>query len=157
MLRHHVLRQAFRLASVSDSRWPIRILIRTGILIRTTDRRFGLGQVFTGFRVVVSFFRAPSFTAVVSFFRAPSIGAAFELLAGATTFSWRPEFVTAFKFLGFYASALLVVDLLNEYRQEEYLLENASETRRLVVAVVLLVLLTCFSGNQINAFIYFQF
>jgi len=48
-----VLRQAFRLASVSDSRWPIRTLIRT------TDRQFGLGQVFTGFTAAVSFFRAP--------------------------------------------------------------------------------------------------
>jgi hypothetical protein len=58
---------------VSDS----RRLIRTGILIRTTDRQFGLGQVFTGFRAVVSFFRAPSFTAAVSFLRAPFIGGFF--------------------------------------------------------------------------------
>src|SRR6266568_2306535 len=87
LLRHHVLRQAFRLASVSDSRWPIRTLIRTGILIRTTDRRFGLGQVFTGFRAVVSFFRAPSFTAVVSFFRAPFIGGFFGNANRSQTFA----------------------------------------------------------------------
>ena len=70
---------------------------------------------------------------------------------------WRPELFTAFKFLAFFAIPLFFIDVANEYRDEEYLFENASDVSRIGIAVVLLIALTLFSGNNISAFIYFQF
>ena len=91
------------------------------------------------------------------FFRAPSVGAAFGLLSAVPVLDWRPELLTAFEFLAFFTIQLFFVDLVNEYRDEEYLFEGASDVSRIGIAVVLLVALTLFSGNNINAFIYFQF
>ncbi len=91
------------------------------------------------------------------FFRAPSVSAAVNMLSALPVPYWSPELATAFSFLAFFAIPLFLVDVVNEYRNEEYLFENVSDLPRLGVAVALLCALTLFSGNNINAFIYFQF
>jgi D-alanyl-lipoteichoic acid acyltransferase DltB (MBOAT superfamily) len=91
------------------------------------------------------------------FFRAQSVGAALEMLSGITVLFWRPEFLTAFAFLAFYTIPLFLIDLVNEYRGEEYLLENYHESLRLAYAFMGFVALSIYSGNNLNAFIYFQF
>src|SRR5205085_12510128 len=70
------------------------------------------------------------------FFRAQSVGDAFRFLAGLPSLSWRPEYLIAFKFLAFFALPLFCVDLINEYRQEEYLFERIPERRRIAVAAL---------------------
>ena len=70
---------------------------------------------------------------------------------------WRPELLTAVKLLALFAIPMFLVDLVNEYRGEEYLMECASEPTRIAVAAVLTLFLAAFAGNSLNAFIYFQF
>ena len=91
------------------------------------------------------------------FFRAESVGEAFYLLRGLGTVTWRPEFWIAFKFLVLFTVPLFVMDLVLERRSEEYVLERSRNLYRVAFATSMLVLVTLFSGNQINAFIYFQF
>jgi D-alanyl-lipoteichoic acid acyltransferase DltB (MBOAT superfamily) len=91
------------------------------------------------------------------FFRAPSIMAAWEMLSGLTTWAWRPEFLIALKAIAFFSLPLFLVDLVNEYRQEEYPLETLAVQPRLAVAILLLLAVTLASGNSVNAFMYFQF
>jgi alginate O-acetyltransferase complex protein AlgI len=91
------------------------------------------------------------------FFRAPSVGSAVEMLSAAGGFYWSPELATAFKLVALYSLPLFLVDLFNEYRGEEYLFEKAPHLSRVGLAVVLFAVLALFSGNKINAFIYFQF
>jgi D-alanyl-lipoteichoic acid acyltransferase DltB (MBOAT superfamily) len=91
------------------------------------------------------------------FFRAATVGGAWELVSSLSAGYWRPELLTAFEFLALFTVPLFLIDLVNEYRGEEYLLECASEPSRIVVAAVLVVALAAFSGNNLNAFIYFQF
>jgi D-alanyl-lipoteichoic acid acyltransferase DltB (MBOAT superfamily) len=91
------------------------------------------------------------------FFRAPSFGAAGDMLSGIGVWHWRPEFVTAFTFLAFYTVPLFLIDLVNEYRREEYLFENFHEVFRLAFATGAFAALAVYSGNNLNAFIYFQF
>jgi D-alanyl-lipoteichoic acid acyltransferase DltB (MBOAT superfamily) len=91
------------------------------------------------------------------FFRAQSLGDAFNMLSGISILSWRLEYFTALKYLAFFAIPMMGVDLVNEYRGEEYVMERSSPRLRIAFAASLLLGLTCFSGNEINAFIYFQF
>jgi D-alanyl-lipoteichoic acid acyltransferase DltB (MBOAT superfamily) len=91
------------------------------------------------------------------FFRANSLQAATDMLSGLQVFFWRPEYTTAFGFLAFFAIPLFVIDLINEHRWEEYLFERASARSRIAIAAIAMVAIACFSGNTINAFIYFQF
>jgi alginate O-acetyltransferase complex protein AlgI len=91
------------------------------------------------------------------FFRAQSLEEAQNLLAGITRLGWHSEHAVALKFLAFFILPLLVMDLINERRSEEYLLERAAHRWRLAIAGLLLIAITFFSGNQLNAFIYFQF
>jgi len=91
------------------------------------------------------------------FFRAQSTGEAIHLLGGLGTIGWRPEFLTAFEFLGFFTVPLFLADCLLSRRGEEYLFEMRSGSQRVAYALVLLAVTTFFSGNQINAFIYFRF
>ncbi len=91
------------------------------------------------------------------FFRAESFSHATTFLAGAAQTYWRPEYFTALKYLAFFAVPLFIVDLISEYRGEEYLFERISQWNQVALGGALLVLLTLFSGNQINAFLYFQF
>ena len=91
------------------------------------------------------------------FFRAATVGNAWEMVSGLSATYWRPELVTAFALLALFTIHLFLVDLVNEYRGEEYLLECASEPSRIAIASVLALALAAFSGNSLNAFIYFQF
>lgn len=91
------------------------------------------------------------------FFRAPTLGNAATMLASPTVPYWRPEYLVAVKFLALVIAPLALMDLINEARGEDYLFERRPEAQRLALAVLLLVALTYFAGNELNAFIYFQF
>ncbi len=91
------------------------------------------------------------------FFRASSLAEAFRLLGGLHRWAWRPEYLTAFKFLAAFSIPLFVLDLLLEYRSEEYLFEMKRAPMRIALAMSMLVVLAFFAANQLNAFIYFQF
>jgi hypothetical protein len=49
------------------------------------------------------------------------------------------------------------MDLFNESRGEEYLLEQSPDLRRVAVGVAMMALVTLLAANQLNAFIYFRF
>jgi alginate O-acetyltransferase complex protein AlgI len=91
------------------------------------------------------------------FFRAESYERAVGMLSGLPVLEWRSEFLTAFKYLAFFALPLFAVDLISEHRDEEYPLERESQWKQVSLGMGLLVVLTLFSGNEINAFLYFQF
>jgi alginate O-acetyltransferase complex protein AlgI len=91
------------------------------------------------------------------FFRAPSVVEVFHYLGGLGTLGWRPEFLAAFAFLALFSIPLFILDFLLEYRDEEYLFEKTPQMYQLAYAASLLVLVTLFSANDVNAFIYFQF
>jgi D-alanyl-lipoteichoic acid acyltransferase DltB (MBOAT superfamily) len=91
------------------------------------------------------------------FFRATSVKAAWRFLGGLGQWAWRPEFLTAFRFLAVIVIPLFLIDLLLERRNEEYLFEKTATPLRIGYATALVVLTTFFAGNDINAFIYFQF
>lgn len=92
------------------------------------------------------------------FFRSNSVHDAYEFLHdGVTRFRWTPEYVTAFTFLAMFTVPLFIIDLINERREEEYLLEGTHAYIRVVTAVSFLYLTLLFAGSKANAFIYFQF
>jgi alginate O-acetyltransferase complex protein AlgI len=91
------------------------------------------------------------------FFRAPSLTGAGRLLRGLGRWTWRPEFTTAFVFLAVFSVLLFALDLLIESRGEEYVFEMSGAPLRVAYAMALVALIVCFSANQLNAFIYFQF
>ena len=91
------------------------------------------------------------------FFRAPSIGDAVTFLGGLRSFVWLPEYGIALRFLAMFAIPLFVVDLFNEFRQEEYLFEKTPELRRVAIGMCFMAALTMLAANQLNAFIYFRF
>lgn len=91
------------------------------------------------------------------FFRAPSFSSAGRMIAGLAHWSWRPEFAAAILFVTVFGLLMMLVDWLNESRQEEYLFEKGSLRVRTAVAWLLLITVSLFAGNQQNAFIYFQF
>lgn len=92
------------------------------------------------------------------YFRAQSLAEASTLLMGLTRFAWRPEYATAAIFLAAFSLPMFLIDLLLEVRQEEYPFEHSQlPSLRVATAMSLLVLLTWFSANELNAFIYFQF
>jgi D-alanyl-lipoteichoic acid acyltransferase DltB (MBOAT superfamily) len=91
------------------------------------------------------------------FFRAASAGQAFHYLSGLSHFEWRPEYLTASKFLLVFTLPLFLLDLRSEAKDEEYAFERAPEIIRFGFACVLCILIALFSANAISAFIYFQF
>jgi D-alanyl-lipoteichoic acid acyltransferase DltB (MBOAT superfamily) len=91
------------------------------------------------------------------FFRAPSLAQAFSMLRGATRFVWVPEYAIAFRFLALFSVMLFLVDLVNEWRSEEYVFETLVPARRVAVGVAFMALITVLAANQLNAFIYFRF
>jgi alginate O-acetyltransferase complex protein AlgI len=90
-------------------------------------------------------------------FRATSLDQAFGLFAGMGRWTWQPAYGPAAIFLALFASSLLAIDLVNERRGEEYLFEKASVPLRVAVGIVFVALIAAFSGNEANAFVYFQF
>jgi D-alanyl-lipoteichoic acid acyltransferase DltB (MBOAT superfamily) len=91
------------------------------------------------------------------FFRAASLGDAMNFLGGLATFTWRPEYAGALVMLCVFALPLFFVDLLLESNEDEYPLARASYALRTGLAAATVVALALFSGNDLNAFIYFQF
>ena len=93
----------------------------------------------------------------LAFFRATSLTAATQFLAGLSNFAWRSEYASALLMLSIFSMPLFAVDLLLEASNQEYPFANASYAFRTGLATVALVLLTLFSGNAFNAFVYFRF
>jgi hypothetical protein len=91
------------------------------------------------------------------FFRAQSLRAAWAMLKGLGSWSWRPEFPAAFMFLAIFSLPLLMLDLYLESSGEEYCFESASVVPRAAVGLVWALVIAFLGANQANAFIYFQF
>ena len=66
-------------------------------------------------------------------------------------------YLTAFKFLALFSLPLFLVDLVLEKDGTEYLCQRRQPMFRVGLGLCTLVLLTMFSANEANAFIYFQF
>ena len=79
------------------------------------------------------------------------------MLGGIGTWAWRPEYGAALLYLTAFAVPMMLLDILLEVRREEYPLENMPHRFRVATAMGLALLVTIFSANQVNAFIYFQF
>jgi len=97
------------------------------------------------------------FCLTLVFFRATSLSSAIQLLAGLSRFTWRSEYASAFIMLCLFSMPLFFLDLLLESSNQEYPFANASYAIRTGVAIAALTVLIFFSGNSINAFVYFQF
>jgi D-alanyl-lipoteichoic acid acyltransferase DltB (MBOAT superfamily) len=91
------------------------------------------------------------------FFRASSLGAAMGFLGGLSSFSWRTEYLSAIVMLALFALPLFLIDLLMEASEQEYPLARSPYALRTGLAATALVVLAFFSGNDLNAFIYFRF
>src|SRR5258708_4869673 len=97
------------------------------------------------------------FCLTLIFFRATSLSSAVRFLAGLSNFTWRSEYASAFFMLCIFSVPLFFVDLMLEAGNQEYLFANRTYAVRTAVALAALVVLTFFSGNGLNAFVYFQF
>ncbi|HYR91922.1 MAG TPA: MBOAT family O-acyltransferase [Terriglobia bacterium] len=97
------------------------------------------------------------FCLTLLFFRASSLSAAVQMLRGLLNWQWRSEYLAAFMMLGVFALPLLIVDLVMESGDQEYLFAKSSYAVRTAVAAAALVVLAVFTGNDSYAFIYFQF
>jgi D-alanyl-lipoteichoic acid acyltransferase DltB (MBOAT superfamily) len=93
----------------------------------------------------------------LAFFRAPSLSAATKFLAGLSDFAWRSEYASGFAMLALFAVPLFVADLLMESSNQEYPFANAPYALRTALATASLFVLALFSGNSLNAFVYFRF
>lgn len=91
------------------------------------------------------------------FFRATSIHGAVDFLSGLTTLEWRPEYLTACKFLVMFSVPMFLMDLRMEKHQEEYIFQNGSPWLRTGLAISALAGIAFFAANQPSTFIYFQF
>ena len=91
------------------------------------------------------------------FFRASSLGEAFAWIAAAGRITWQPEYAMAVKFLILFATPLFLLDLYLEHSDQEYFLQERTPLIRVACAAGVLALITFFSANKANAFIYFQF
>lgn len=91
------------------------------------------------------------------FFRAQSIHAALRFVNALRIPEWRPEFITAYKFLALFSLPLFLMDVLLEARDEEFLFQKMQPARQLAYACALVMVVALFSANEANAFIYFQF
>jgi D-alanyl-lipoteichoic acid acyltransferase DltB (MBOAT superfamily) len=93
----------------------------------------------------------------LAFFRAPSLSAATQFLGGLSNFAWRSEYASAFLMLSLFSIPLFVVDLLMEASTKEYPFANSSYAFRTGLAAAAILVLAFFSGNNLNAFVYFRF
>jgi alginate O-acetyltransferase complex protein AlgI len=91
------------------------------------------------------------------FFRAQSLGAAWAMLKGMGTWTWRPEFPAAILFLALFSIPMMLLDLALESSGGEYCFASATVPRRVAFGLACALLITCLGANQANAFIYFQF
>jgi len=91
------------------------------------------------------------------FFRAESLGSAVSLIRGLAHREWQPEYWIALKFLAVFAIPLFLLDLHLEQTGQEYIFQQRTPLARVATACCAVLLITLFSANQANAFIYFQF
>lgn len=91
------------------------------------------------------------------FFRSPSIEHAFAMLGGATSLALAPGLATAFIYIGIFAALMLAIDLMNERDDTEYPFEKAPFPRLAATVAGVLAAVALATGNNANAFIYFQF
>lgn len=91
------------------------------------------------------------------FFRATSIREAFAFLGGLGIWEWRPEYLTALKFLALFSIPMFLMDLRMESKQEEYVFQQTSPILRTSLGVAAVIAVAFFAANQANTFIYFQF
>jgi len=91
------------------------------------------------------------------FFRATTIRGAIAFLGGLTSLEWRPEYLTACKFLALFSIPMFLMDLRMENHQEEYVFQKASPLLRTGLGVSALAAIAFFAANRPNTFIYFQF
>ena len=91
------------------------------------------------------------------FFRAESLSSALSLLRGLGHWAWQPEYLVALKFLALFAGPMLLIDLYLERSGQEYIFQESTPAARVAFACGVIVLISLFSANQANAFIYFQF
>ncbi len=80
-----------------------------------------------------------------------------HILKGIAVLNWRPEFITGYKFLAIFSLPLFVLDVLLEYRHEDFLFQRTSAPIQWAYASALVLLVAFLSANETNAFIYFQF
>jgi alginate O-acetyltransferase complex protein AlgI len=93
----------------------------------------------------------------LAFFRAPSLSMATGFLHGLSNFAWQSAYASAFFMLCLFSIPLFVVDLLLEGGNQEYPFANTSYAFRTGLAAVAFLVLTLFTGNSSNAFVYFRF
>jgi D-alanyl-lipoteichoic acid acyltransferase DltB (MBOAT superfamily) len=91
------------------------------------------------------------------FFRAQSLGEAMTFLGGLRIWAWSAEYGLALRFLAVFSMPLMLLDLINERRGDEYLLETSWVPARVAIGVTMMAFVTLFAANQLNAFIYFRF
>jgi alginate O-acetyltransferase complex protein AlgI len=91
------------------------------------------------------------------FFRAQSLPAAWEMLKGLGSWSWRPEFPAAFLFLAMFSIPLLLLDLYLEWTGDEYCFASRGMPPRVAFGLACALIMALLGANQANAFIYFQF
>jgi D-alanyl-lipoteichoic acid acyltransferase DltB (MBOAT superfamily) len=91
------------------------------------------------------------------YFRAASIGEATRMLERLTVVDWRAEYLAAAQLLLVFALPLFLLDCLLEVAGGEYAFHASPIWLRTAVATAILFSLAMFSGNAVNAFIYFQF
>jgi len=127
-----------------------RFLRQAGFLRRIFD--LGVGSTWVR-RITVFHLVCLSWV----FFRAESLTSALALLRGLGYWAWRPEYFTALEFLALFALPLFLIDLYLEHSGEEYVFQERAPAARVALACGVVVLISLFSGNQANAFIYFQF
>ena len=91
------------------------------------------------------------------FFRAQSLAAAWEMLKGLGSWSWRPESPAAFLFLAMFSIPLLLVDLYLEWTGDEYCFASRGMQPGVAFGLACALIMALLGANQANAFIYFQF
>src|SRR5271165_324563 len=91
------------------------------------------------------------------FFRATSIHGSLAFLSGLSSLEWRPEYLTACKFLAMFSIPMFLMDLRMEKHQEEYIFQKASPLLRTGLGISALAAIAFFAANQPSTFIYFQF
>src|SRR2546423_14463397 len=93
----------------------------------------------------------------LAFFRATSLSAAVQFLGGLSNFAWHAEYASALLLLSLFSIPLFIVDLLMEASNQEYPFATAPYGLRAGFAAMALIVLAFFSGNSLNAFVYFRF
>ena len=91
------------------------------------------------------------------FFRATSVSSAWHMIASSTTVTWMASYAPLLIFLGIISALILCMDLVNETTGQEYVFAQTPAFLRIAVAGCLTLLLIFGAGNDLNAFIYFQF